>query len=426
LESEICVGKNSKDNELWFEIGKVMDFETEEDLKDFLDADIRKKTSDPEKIRNAKITLGTMHLVICTKDSCLVESVTDTKDNDKALDIFIRTNDGGTKLEKSEMLLSYMEASKDLFLPGRARKEVRKLLDELNLQKGKKPEYWFDKDFILKASLVLSDSPVQYRIKSFDKNNLEKISNKWGDIRKYLNITVELMGRSGFIFSRIKSTNALIPIAYYLMVLQTEKSIVDSQKIEDVKLKKEILKWFIVSTFKRMFGGSSDTTLNNARITINKSKSLIGVLEGSEITKTDITKIVENAKKGTPDTMLILMLVSDIKYWYEVDEDHIFPFSKMTDKEYLKAHGISDSDTEYYAEIVNSIGNIQLLSPLVNIKKSADNFLDWKNSLNADFLDSMLIPKIDDYSVKNFEIFVKERRELIIEKMCKILDVKEE
>lgn len=416
--------KNNLDNKVfWFEIGKVLDYDDAEELKECIASKIRERTTDRDLILKAKKTLGVMHLVIWTKDTCLAMNETSTKDHDKALDIFIRTNDGATKLEKSDMLLSYMEANRDLFAPDGTRKEIKKLLDAMNTEKVTKPSYTFNKDFILKASLALSDLPVQYRLKSFNKDNLQKISDNWTNIRKFLTITVELLGRAGFSDSNIISANALIPIAYYLMLLKKDMAIVDSNSQGDTRTKKEIYRWFIVSTLKKMFGSSSDTTLTKARDALKKNKPLIDVIEGSMVTKDEIEKIVEVARKGKPFTRLILMLISDIKYWDQVQEDHIYPKSKMIDKDYLKSLGMDDKEITDISSLVDSIGNLQLLGPLVNIKKSNEGFIEWKEEQNTDFLESMLVPELEDFSVKNFGTFVKRRKEMIVEKICKILEI---
>jgi uncharacterized protein DUF262 len=72
-------------------------------------------------------------------------------DLDKVLQIFIRTNNGGTKLSYSDLLLSFATASwKKL----NAREEIHGLVDELL---SFSDELTVDKDFVLKSCLVLSD-----------------------------------------------------------------------------------------------------------------------------------------------------------------------------------------------------------------------------------------------------------------------------
>ena len=361
-----------------------------------------------------------MHHVICTKDTCLVENETNTKENEKALDIFIRTNDGATKLEKSDMLLSYMEANHDLFPPDGARKEVKKLLNGMNDEKMSKPPYSFDSDFILKASLVLSDLPVQYRLNSFNKENLQKISDNWINIKKFLRTTADLLGKAGFSDINIISRNSLIPIAYYLMKKGEGVDILDSNSQEDIDIKTDIYRWFIIATFKKMFGSSSDTTLVNVRNELKENKPLKEVLEGSSVTRDEIRNIVKGAKYRKPNTRLILMLISDVKYLDEINEDHIYPKAKLS-RVNLRSLGLNEQQIDKFSNLADSIGNLQLLGSRTNIKKSDEGFINWKDKQNEGFLKSMLVPDLEDYSILNFDNFVEKREEMIVDKMYAML-----
>jgi len=426
LDENIDITETTRPNytKFWFEIGKVLDYEDAEDLKEaFYSEIIGRAKGRPEEqklITKAMKTLGIMHHVICTKDTCIVENETNTKDNEKALDIFIRTNDGATKLEKSDMLLSYMEANHDLFPPDGARKEVKKLLNDMNKEKRSKLSYSFDSDFILKASLVLSDLPVQYRLKSFNKENLQKISDNWANIKKFLVITADLLGKAGFSDSNIISRNALIPIAYYLMKKGKGWDILDSNSQEDIDIKRDIYRWFIIATFKKMFGSSSDTTLVNVRNELKENKPLIEVLEGSHVTKDEIKNIVKGARYGKPNTRLILMLISDVKYLDDIDEDHIYPQKELS-RSNLNSLRLDIQQIDKFLNLTNSIGNLQLLGSQTNIKKSDERFIDWKNKQDKRFLKSMLVPDLEDYSILNFDNFVEKREEMIVDKMYAML-----
>jgi len=57
---------------------------------------------------------------------------------------------------------------------------------------------------------------------------------------------------------------ALLPIAYYLKK-RKNPAFDTSSKAEDAAIQVEIRKWFVFSTLKNAFGGSSDTTLSRLR-----------------------------------------------------------------------------------------------------------------------------------------------------------------
>ena len=77
------------------------------------------------------------------------------------LDIFVRANEGGTKLSKSDLLLSMVTSSWDGV---NAREEMFNFVDRVNTQLTRRND--FDKDFIMKSCLVLTDLPVATRCKT--------------------------------------------------------------------------------------------------------------------------------------------------------------------------------------------------------------------------------------------------------------------
>ena len=98
------------------------------------------------------------------------------------LDIFIRTNEGGTPLSKSEILLS-MATARWTEDDGEAavlnaREEITSFVDRLNIHYEDKG-FSFSIDFVLKALLVLSDRPAEYRISNFSNENLGAMKLEW-------------------------------------------------------------------------------------------------------------------------------------------------------------------------------------------------------------------------------------------------------
>ena len=99
-------------------------------------------------------------------------------DLDKVLQIFIRTNSGGTKLSYSDLLLSIATAS---WTQLNARQKIHGLVDELCSYGD---ELTVDRDFVLKACLVLGDiGDVKFKVTNFTRENITKIEQKWLSIR---------------------------------------------------------------------------------------------------------------------------------------------------------------------------------------------------------------------------------------------------
>lgn len=406
-----------QEGELWFEVGKVLDFRDEgtEDFKEAYDDFVREKARNPDEtpnkdlIKRAKSTLGQLHKVICS-DDVIQEKIVLTNDDEKVLNIFVRTNDGGVKLEKADLLLSYMESNRTLFHPKGARQEIFDFVDLLNKEELHKPNYSFSKDDVLKACLVLSNLEVQYKIKNFNSDNLAIISSHWDMVKKYLTLTVKLIAQYGFKSLNIVSQNALIPIAYYLKKNNHSDTFVASQTNEHISVKTEIIKWFVKAQLTGAFGGSSDATLKSIRSDIDEGKSFREINLGRTIYSDDIEKWLTREGYRSRLSHLLLMMVTETRYWEDCHQDHIFPISKFKESVYDNL-GLNSQDKRFYSQHANSIANLHLLNSSVNIAKSDNDFIDWSADKNKTFLEASQIPLDIDLGFRNFKQFIERRNE---------------
>lgn len=131
---------------------------------------------------------------------------------DKVLNIFIRVNSGGTVLSYSDLLLSIATAQWDNL---DAREEIIDCVDNINaIGSG----FNVNKDFVLKSALVLTGfSDIAFKVDNFNKENMPKIENNRKTIKKALYQAFQLVSSFGFNRDSLKSNNAVIPIAYYLL-----------------------------------------------------------------------------------------------------------------------------------------------------------------------------------------------------------------
>lgn len=158
---------------------------------------------------------------------------------DKVLDIFVRTNAGGTKLSKSDLLFSTIK--KDWI---DARKEFKLLIQTLNQQ----DKYKFTHDFILKTSLVLfanNQEDIKYSV-SNSKNIVQNIESNWKEISSSIRLVVDEIDDKFRLSSHkvISSYNALIPLVYFVYKnkLKTIKSF--DEKVANTNF----IKWYIWRT----------------------------------------------------------------------------------------------------------------------------------------------------------------------------------
>lgn len=130
----------------------------------------------------------------------------------KVVTIFQRLNKFGTPLSMAAMVFS---TAVEQWGP-----EARTLIDGLVLQMnsyGRPDAFRFDRDFVLKACLVLADArSIRFDVGSFGRKNMDQIKSRWPKIETALLITARLLREYGYSGTRLSSQNAAIPIAYYV------------------------------------------------------------------------------------------------------------------------------------------------------------------------------------------------------------------
>ena len=412
--------EENEENEFWYQVGKILDFDDSEDAKEDLEKElIKHNEEDREQIKNAKRLIGKLHSKIHTNKLInYYEEKTD--DYNKVVEIFIRTNTGGEKLEYSDLLLSTATAKWKTL---NAREEIHNFTDEINKIGG---GFGLGKDFVLKGALYLTeDLPIQYKIKNFTKTNLEKIELNWDNIKKNIDTTVKLIAKFGINRKNILSETALLPIAFYLSKLN-KKNYIYSSSSADVKNQNLIQKWLILIFLKNAFGSSTDSKLKSCKGIIQKldtfdtfpAKNINDELRiDSRLLDTEIEKFLAT-KYQSRYSFLILSLLYPDRDWKDnkYHEDHIFPKSLFTTSK-LKKRGYDDDKIEKYLEYYNTILNIQLLTESENIEKNAKDFDEWISSRDANFKTRHMIPELEDYHFDNFLNFIEARKTIIIPKL---------
>ena len=121
----------------------------------------------------ARNTINKFYKVVCEAES-LNFFLEKSEELDKVLQIFIRINQGGTKLSYSDLLLSIATAKwKDLD----AREVIHQFVDKIN-DTGK--GFNFNKDFVLKNCLVLANLPdIKFKVDNFTTQNMKVIEQDW-------------------------------------------------------------------------------------------------------------------------------------------------------------------------------------------------------------------------------------------------------
>jgi uncharacterized protein with ParB-like and HNH nuclease domain len=414
---------NKRDkNTFWFEVGKIIEFESLRDINKFL------RDNGLIESEFAEECLFRLYEVI-TEERVINYYLETSQELDKVLNIFIRVNSGGTQLSYSDLLLSIATAqwkTKD------AREEITRFVDDINrIGEG----FEFNKDFVLKSCLVLSDlTDIAFKVDNFNTENMHKIEEKWDSITKSLRIAIELVSSFGYNYQTLTSANAIIPIAYYILKKGNPDNFTQSSVFKEDR--ERIRKWFTISLIKRAFSGQPDNVLRPIRSIIKQTsdvfpfKEIVDKFKGTNksiiFTDDDIENLLYS-KYGQGHTFSILaLLYPTLDFKNRFHQDHIFPrsFFKISK---LRKIGIDENKWDFYLENCDYIGNLQLLEGLPNEEKSNKDFKEWLEETYPDeeerkeFMKKHLIPQNISLDFNNFEEFIKERNKLIVQKLKEVL-----
>lgn len=408
---------NGKAPQLWYLVGRILDFDDAEDAKSDMKQQLATLPEDQRE--NANKLIGRLHNRIHTT---LVGNYyqENSQDYDKVLQVFVRANSAGQPLEYSDILLATATAKWETL---DARSEIHDFTDSLNeLGNG----YGFGKDFVLKACLYLSENlPIQYKVKNFTRKNLRIIEENWEQIKDSLSVTVRLISRFGFNDKNVVAPLALLPIAFYIMK-RGNSSFDTSSATEDADAQVAIRKWFVFSTLKNAFGSSSDTTLTRLRNLLNECGPTTpfpaGVLYKSlgiepQLNDAEIDRILEYGYQGRYTNLVLSLLYPD-RDWKDAvfHEDHIFPKSEFQLLA-LKKRGYDEEKVKAYMSKCNILANLQLLTDSENLSKNAAPFDKWIETRDAAFRKRHLIPDLTNLGFNSFEEFSKARMALIAESL---------
>lgn len=403
--------------QLWYPVGRILDFEDAEDAKGDMKPKLAALTE--EQRENANKLIGRLHNRIHTT---LVGNYYQEKsqDYDKVLQVFVRANSAGQPLEYSDLLLATATAKWETL---DARSEIHDFTDSLN---STGTGYSFGNDFVLKASLYLTESlPIQYKVKNFSRTNLRKIEKNWEQIKDALSTTVRLISRFGFNDKNVVAPLALLPIALFLLK-RGDDSFDTSSAAKDASVQVAIRQWFIFATLKNAFGGSSDTILSRLRETLS------GFDASSSFPSSDLYKSLGIEPKlgdaeierilGYPYqgryTNLVLSLLYPDRDWKDAvfHEDHVFPKSEFQIRR-LKKRGYDDAKVNAYLAQYNTLCNLQLLTDSENLSKNATPFDQWMTTRDEAFRGRHLIPDLKNYGFDSFDEFATARAALIVTRL---------
>jgi len=351
-------------------------------------------------------------------DDFIVYQELDSIDNpnayqeDDVVEIFIRANAGGTKLGKSDLLFSLLTSSWE-----DADERMQELLDELN-----RSGYEFTRDFVLKTCLSLLGKGARYEVAKFRDGKTRD-----GIIEKWYNISDAIKDVKDFIYGKtflrtdraVPSYLALIPVIYFRYHFPKKWNNIQ-------QLDTYILRTLITGAFS----GTPDNLIDKCTRRISETeefdiKELFGIIRADGRSLEIISDTIVGQYYGSKDIHLIFNLwYKDFNYTPSYENnlpqvDHIFPQSLLRTVKDINPETGKRNILRYKWQDRDQIANCMLLTAQENGAGGKRDIPpeDWFADKSDEYLDLHLIPKNRKlWKRENYEQFVEERKELILEK----------
>ena len=404
---------------MWFRVGKILSLHQDENygIDEFAD--------DNSIDKETKRMLRLLERVIHDRPNINYYEEDDQKP-DKAVNIFVRINSGGTALTFSNILMSIAVANCKKI---DARTEIKNLVDNIRAK-----NFNISQDFVLKAFLYLYHKDVRSMITSFNFGFIQRIEDNWDKIRNSIISLFDLLRSFGLNDFTMTSYNAALPILYYLH----HKGIYHNfhQSINNREECLVIRKWLFSILLRKAFGSSADSVLMQSRRAYTQDIEKYYIEE--DIISFPAQKINSELKKisdvGIDYVEELLMSRKDHRYTFSIlamlypnldyrnnnfHQDHLHPAALF---DCLKQE---DKD-KYGWEVYDSVLNLQMLDANENESKNAQPLEEWiakqTNANNLDkFLENHLIPNVN-FSLDNFAEFIEKRKTMLIERLVALIN----
>jgi uncharacterized protein with ParB-like and HNH nuclease domain len=417
-------GHKAKKLRLWINVRRIYEIPTAgaKDIRNFVERTIEKMENKEIVLKNSnkeELTTEVFDNVFDLYSSLTSWPVINyypekRQDYDAILDIFVRTNSGGTKLSYSDLLFSKIKRNW-----GEAREEFKSLLDQINGN-----EFDFDGDFILKSCLVIfaeNQSEIRYKVGNLHDKKIGNIKQNWDKIQKAIKLTISLVKEYGGLNNSklLPSKNALVPIVYFIYK-NNIKMICDhgsnNYTLHEVNRTNQ---WIYRILLLGVFSGQSDSILHQTKEVLDKN---VGLFPSDELNRQvqsigkslEVNKdFLEGIQYDTRDSYLLLFLIykgQKLKINFNTvfeaqtpQQDHIFSQSE------LEASGYNYSQ-------INDIGNIRYVGASENKWKTDTPFSEWIKQTTDQERRDHLIP-LGKWDTAKYPEFIQQRKELILQKL---------
>lgn len=400
----------------WFEIGQILELNGTFKLNKFIKEN---QWEDQEFINE---TLSKLHDVIHV--SQIIHYYLESgQDYNKALNIFIRVNSGGEKLDYSDLIMSTTIAG---WRERDAREEINNLIDEVWDSYG----FEISKDLVLRSYLMLYSDDIKFRVSNFSVRNAQEFETNWDEIRNVIITTFQLIYDFGYAERSMTSKNAALPIIYYLY--KSKRTVDFTKKVGDENDRNTIRKWLHAVLLHRIFGGQAEGVLKTIRDVIEDevrnntsefpakaiAKKLSKTRKSITVDKEFIENLLFTRYEDRYAFPILALLYPHLDYRNgDFHRDHVHPISGFSKRNLTKAGiTIEDINDSYFTDkdMYNGIVNLQMLDGNQNKAKRDKTLKQWVDASSID-LKKQLIPNV--LELQDFDRFVDERWKILYNKL---------
>ena len=413
--------------ELWLRVGEVLEFEDDKSFLNFISekvVDLYGSCENINVLKERALSNATILYECINKKDKIVFFEERTREFSRVLDIFIRLNDGGTKLSGSALMFSTVVHY--------WKKDAN---EEFKAERAKLDKFVIDNDFILKAGLILSDARnIRFNINNFTKTNIEKIEDHWENIKISLEQTVDLFSKFGLSTENFWQYDLMLPVAYYINHLGAPDDFTSSYRFKDDR--KVIKNWVYRAIIKGIFSGRSESLLIKIRGIIKNSSS--GKFPETEIEEQVLKPINCSLKFNESDVdylldlgwthnrskifaILSLILMGTDNDIYHLD--HIYPRSM-----FQRLQESNDDSVIFAKQNYDRLPNLQLLTQGENTSKGKTPPKEWLDSEyeNPKYRHEFCVKEVIDYDklgndINSFKCFYEYRRKELRDRIIEFI-----
>ncbi len=340
----------------------------------------------------------------------------------EAIDIFYIVNAAGVNLTDAELALAQISG----YWP-----EARALF-KTKLKKLNESGFVFNLDFIIYVLLGIIHNVGSKMEKLHDSSNNEKVREVWKKLDlEVLDYVFNILKSQAFI-DHTKEVNSVY--AFVPMIVYTYKK--GTNNLSQIEIKK-MVKWFYYSQIRYRYISQLPQKLDkDLTIIINETNpfdkllNLIALERNLEITANEfegvgiqnplwgLMKFYFKSKNAVCFTTGI-HIRKNMGKKYELEWDHIFPYSVLRDNGY-------DMNNRIKYQYAQEITNRAVLTSVANRVKSAQSAESYLAEVKEKFPNSLQLQCIPEdsslWKLENFEQFLKSRRQILADELNNFLE----